>query len=233
LNSSFTSTPSLLARTWPSKYFLRLPTCRYVANLNAATAKLAEAQAAGNVTGIIQCQQAIKFNGNSGGSGGLWCSLCDTWFVPPPPSFNVNHDHLEPLRAAREHALGHAFVTCSLGGGHLNHSIFWENLAPPTKGGGGAPDGELAALINAKVRSTRGAQRFLILPWAQSSRHTLAAKTAKPTCPRILLPSGHASRASGSPPSARRSIPHLVGHFTSSTVWLRPTSPLSSGHSRR
>ena len=39
------------------------------------------------------------------------------------------------------------------GGGHLNHSIFWENLAPPSKGGGGAPEGELAVLIDAKFGS--------------------------------------------------------------------------------
>jgi Fe-Mn family superoxide dismutase len=34
------------------------------------------------------------------------------------------------------------------GGGHVNHSIFWENLAPNGKGGGGEPTGELATLIN-------------------------------------------------------------------------------------
>lgn len=33
------------------------------------------------------------------------------------------------------------------GGGHVNHSIFWENLAPVGKGGGGEPTGELAKLI--------------------------------------------------------------------------------------
>lgn len=33
------------------------------------------------------------------------------------------------------------------GGGHINHSIFWENLAPTNKGGGGAPSGDLAAAI--------------------------------------------------------------------------------------
>lgn len=34
------------------------------------------------------------------------------------------------------------------GGGHLNHSIFWTNLAPQGKGGGGAPEGALATAID-------------------------------------------------------------------------------------
>lgn len=29
------------------------------------------------------------------------------------------------------------------GGGHINHSLFWENLAPKSSGGGGEPDGAL------------------------------------------------------------------------------------------
>lgn len=33
------------------------------------------------------------------------------------------------------------------GGGHINHSIFWTILAPTSKGGGGAPGGELAKAI--------------------------------------------------------------------------------------
>lgn len=73
----------------------------YVTNLNIASEKLAAAEAAGDVTAMVQLQGAIKFNG----------------------------------------------------GGHLNHSIFWENLAPPSKGGGGVPEGELAALIDAKFGS--------------------------------------------------------------------------------
>ncbi len=34
------------------------------------------------------------------------------------------------------------------GGGHVNHSIFWTNLAPPAHGGGAPPEGELLAYIN-------------------------------------------------------------------------------------
>jgi Fe-Mn family superoxide dismutase len=33
-------------------------------------------------------------------------------------------------------------------GGHFLHSLFWENLAPSGKGGGGKPEGILAEIIN-------------------------------------------------------------------------------------
>ena len=36
------------------------------------------------------------------------------------------------------------------GGGHVNHSIFWTNLAPPKEGGGGQPTGELLKAIEAQ-----------------------------------------------------------------------------------
>lgn len=39
------------------------------------------------------------------------------------------------------------------GGGHINHSIFWTNLAPEGKGGGGEPTGELAVAINKEFGS--------------------------------------------------------------------------------
>lgn len=34
------------------------------------------------------------------------------------------------------------------GGGHVNHSIFWTNLAPASKGGGTPPEGDLAKDIS-------------------------------------------------------------------------------------
>jgi superoxide dismutase, Fe-Mn family len=34
------------------------------------------------------------------------------------------------------------------GGGHLNHSLFWENLAPKNSGGGEPPSGKLAEAID-------------------------------------------------------------------------------------
>ncbi len=38
-------------------------------------------------------------------------------------------------------------------GGHVNHSMFWEILAPAGKGGGGSPDGALASAINSAFGS--------------------------------------------------------------------------------
>lgn len=39
------------------------------------------------------------------------------------------------------------------GGGHINHTIFWTNLAPEGNGGGGHPEGELAVAINKEFGS--------------------------------------------------------------------------------
>jgi len=35
------------------------------------------------------------------------------------------------------------------GGGHVNHTLFWENLAPSKKGGGGEPSGKVKSAIEA------------------------------------------------------------------------------------
>ena len=39
------------------------------------------------------------------------------------------------------------------GGGHANHSMFWQIMAPKGKGGGGEPTGDLAAAINSAFGS--------------------------------------------------------------------------------
>jgi len=39
------------------------------------------------------------------------------------------------------------------GGGHVNHSIFWTNLAPVSKGGGHPPKGELLKALDAQFGS--------------------------------------------------------------------------------
>ncbi|KAH8796129.1 Manganese/iron superoxide dismutase [Hyaloscypha sp. PMI_1271] len=38
------------------------------------------------------------------------------------------------------------------GGGHLNHTLFWENLAPSKKGGGGEPAGKLKTAIETSYK---------------------------------------------------------------------------------
>lgn len=42
------------------------------------------------------------------------------------------------------------------GGGHVNHSIFWTNLAPVGKGGGEPPKGALSEAINKRFGSLDG-----------------------------------------------------------------------------
>jgi len=39
------------------------------------------------------------------------------------------------------------------GGGHINHTLFWENLAPKNSGGGEPPSGSLAKAIDSNFGS--------------------------------------------------------------------------------
>ncbi len=49
------------------------------------------------------------------------------------------------------------------GGGHINHTLFWENLAPASRDGGGEPDGTL------KVRSSLKSTFIYLVPALISS----------------------------------------------------------------
>jgi Fe-Mn family superoxide dismutase len=42
------------------------------------------------------------------------------------------------------------------GGGHLNHSLFWENLAPKNQGGGEPPSGALSKAIDTQFGGLEG-----------------------------------------------------------------------------
>lgn len=47
------------------------------------------------------------------------------------------------------------------GGGHANHSLFWESLAPASRGGGGDPSGALAAAVDAQLGGGDGLRRAM------------------------------------------------------------------------
>jgi Fe-Mn family superoxide dismutase len=96
----------------------------YVANYNATMEKFADAQAKGDTATMIALQPAINFN------GGGHVNHRSIYFIATTGC--TSHVHLLPSYLP---------------------SIFWTNLAPPSKGGGGAPSGDLAAMIDAEFGS--------------------------------------------------------------------------------
>jgi superoxide dismutase len=53
----------------------------------------------------------------------------------------------------RKHGLHWGFDMLCLCAGHVNHTIFWQNLAPPKEGGGEPPEGNLASAIESEFGS--------------------------------------------------------------------------------
>ena len=76
------------------------------------------------------------------------------------------------------------------GGGHINHSNLWTNMAPPRAGGGGAPTGELAAPIDASFGSFD----------AVVSGSLVAPVSLRPPCLLIAEPACAAPLGSIAPP---------------------------------
>ena len=95
----------------------------YVTNLNVAMEKYLKAEAAGDVAEMISLQVGPSSP------------------RPPLPIIFTSGPNV-PQGAIRFN-----------GGGHVNHSIFWQNLAPPGRGGGGEPSGSLKTAIDARFGS--------------------------------------------------------------------------------
>jgi Fe-Mn family superoxide dismutase len=70
-------------------------------------------------------------------------------------SFNAANEQLEAAEGKGDVAAAIALqpLINFHGGGHINHSLFWENLAPSKNGGGGEPEGALKKAIETSYGS--------------------------------------------------------------------------------
>ncbi|KAD7480295.1 hypothetical protein E3N88_03431 [Mikania micrantha] len=92
----------------------------YITNYNKALEQLHDAIAKGDASAVVKLQSAIKFNGG-GSIFGFYIYLYPITLSP---------------------------CNASIFAGHVNHSIFWKNLAPPREGGGEPPHGSLGWAID-------------------------------------------------------------------------------------
>ncbi len=72
-------------------------------------------------------------------------------------------------------------------GGHILHSIFWENMAPPTKGGGGQPSGAIAESINKEFGSFERFKKEFTLAASSTEGSGWAALAMHPCIGRPVI----------------------------------------------
>ncbi len=72
-------------------------------------------------------------------------------------------------------------------GGHLLHSIFWENMAPAGKGGGGQPGGALADMLNKEFGSFEQFKKEFTKAAATTEGSGWAALAVHPCVDRPLI----------------------------------------------
>jgi Fe-Mn family superoxide dismutase len=72
-------------------------------------------------------------------------------------------------------------------GGHMMHSIFWDNMAPAGKGGGGEPGGAVADLINNYVGSFERFKKIFSAAAVSTEGSGWAALAVHPCIARPLI----------------------------------------------
>nr|GMC94321.1 superoxide dismutase [Mn], mitochondrial [Ipomoea batatas] len=107
----------------------------YVTNYNKALEQLHEAISKGDASAAVKLQSAIKFNG-----GGSSLSLSVSVYLQLY-CFDIV---LDCVYGCIEHWFSRSelVVFCAFPS-HINHSIFWKNLAPTREGGGEPPKSSL------------------------------------------------------------------------------------------
>lgn len=111
----------------------------YVTSYNTQIEKLQEAQQKGDIQAQIAIQPLINFHGG-------------TRVRNPPLSLlsKTTHTRYASCKTKRKTDTRNLL---SFLGGHTNHTLFWENLAPKSQGGGEPPSGSLSKAIDASYGS--------------------------------------------------------------------------------